>query len=86
MNGDPLAPPSGKTIERGILLETRDGMFAFKINRYVTSITNGEYAGGTSFAADLANFVGNTMYFANVFYYHTDQNGNFAPSRTRLIW
>jgi outer membrane receptor protein involved in Fe transport len=80
MNGDPLAPPSGKTIERGILLETRDGRFALKVNRYVTTITNGEYAGGTAFAADLANFVGNTMYFGNAFYYHNDQNGSFAQS------
>ena len=80
INGDPLAPPSGKTIERGILLETRDGRLTLKINRYVTGITNGEYAGGTAFAGDLANFVGNTMYFANAFYYHNDQNGNFAQS------
>ena len=80
INGDPLAPPSGKTIERGILLETRDGRLTLKINRYVTAITNGEYAGGTAFAGDLANFVGNTFYFANAFYYHNDQNGNFAQS------
>jgi outer membrane receptor protein involved in Fe transport len=80
INGDPLAPPSGRTIERGILLETRDSRFALKINRYVTTITNGEYAGGRAFAADLANWVGNTAYFANAFYYHNDQNGNFAQS------
>ncbi|SDS20606.1 TonB-dependent Receptor Plug Domain [Opitutus sp. GAS368] len=80
INGAPLAPPSGKTIERGILLETRDGRFSLKVNRYVTTIANGEYAGGRAFAADLANFVGNTAYFANAFYYHNDQNGNFAQS------
>ena len=28
INGSPLAPPSGKTIERGILLETRDGKYS----------------------------------------------------------
>jgi len=80
INGNPLGAPAGRTIERGVLLETRDGRFALKVNRYVTNITNGEYAGGTSFAGDLANFVGNTMYFANAFYYHNDQNGNFAQS------
>jgi hypothetical protein len=80
INGSPLAPPSGKTIERGILLETRDGKYALKVNRYVTTIQNGEYAGGTAFAADLANFVGNTFYFGNVFYFHNNQNGNFAQS------
>ncbi len=80
INGDPLAAPAGKTIDRGVLLETRDGKYSLKINRYVTRIKNGEYAGGTAFAGALANFVGNTFYFANAFYYHNDQNGNFAQS------
>ncbi len=46
----------------------------------MTTITNGEYAGGRAFAQDLANFAGNTMYFANAFYYHNDQNGNFPQN------
>ena len=29
---------------------------------------------GTAFAAELANFVGNSAYYGNVFYYHTDQS------------
>lgn len=33
--GEALAPPSGKTIDRGILLETKDGKYSLKINRYV---------------------------------------------------
>ena len=74
INGDPVAPPAGKTIERGILLETRDGKFALKVNRYVTNITDGSNPDGTSFAAELANFVGNSAYYGNVFYYHTDQS------------
>ena len=80
INGDPLSAPAGKTIERGILIESRDSRYSLKINRYVTSITNGEYAGGRAFAQDLANFAGNTFYFANAFYYHNDQNGSFAQS------
>jgi len=74
INGDAVAPPSGKTIERGILLETRDGRLSLKVNRYVTGITNGSNPDGTSFAAELANFVGNSAYYGNVFYYHTDQS------------
>jgi len=74
INGDAVAPPSGKTIERGILLETRDGRLSLKVNRYVTNITNGSNPNGTSFAAELANFVGNSAYYGNVFYYHTDQS------------
>jgi hypothetical protein len=78
INGDAVAPPSGKTIERGILLETRDGRFSLKVNRYVTNITNGSNPDGTSFAADLANFVGNSAYYGNVFYYRNNQNGAFS--------
>jgi len=74
INGDPVAPPAGKTIERGILIETRNGRLALKINRYVTGITNGSNPDGTAFAAELANFVGNSAYYGNVFYYHTDQS------------
>jgi hypothetical protein len=74
INGDPVAPPAGKTIERGIMIESRDGRFALKVNRYVTGITNGSNPDGTSFAAELANFVGNSAYYGNVFYYHTDQS------------
>jgi hypothetical protein len=80
INGDALSAPAGKTIERGILIESRDSRYSLKINRYVTTITNGEYAGGRAFSQDLANWVGNTMYFSNAFYYHNDQNGNFAQS------
>lgn len=74
INGDPVAPPEGKTIERGIMIATRNGKLALKINRYVTGITNGSNPDGTAFAAELANFVGNTAYYGNVFYYHTDQS------------
>jgi hypothetical protein len=74
INGDQVAPPAGKTIERGIQIESRNGMFALKLNRYVTNITNGSNPNGTSFAAELANFVGNSAYYGNVFYYHTDQS------------
>jgi hypothetical protein len=74
INGDPVAPPAGKTIERGIRLDTRDGRFSLKINRYVTTITNGVNPDGQSFAQSLANFVGDSAYYGNVFYYHTDQS------------
>lgn len=38
--GIPLAPPSGKTIDRGILIETKDGKFSVKVNKFYTSLTN----------------------------------------------
>jgi hypothetical protein len=56
------------------MIETRDGRFSLKVNHYVTGISNGSNPDGTSFAAELANFVGNSAYYGNVFYYHTDQS------------
>lgn len=38
--GDPLAPPSGKTTDKGILIETSDGKYSLKINKYETSAVN----------------------------------------------
>ena len=74
INGDPIAPPGGKTIERGLRFDTRDGKYSLKINRYVTTITNGVNPDGQTFAQSLANFVGYSAYYGNVFYYHTDQS------------
>jgi outer membrane receptor protein involved in Fe transport len=80
INGDPIAPPSGKTIERGVLIETRDGRLALKINRYVTNITDGSNPDGGTFAAELANFVGFTAYYGNVFYYRNNQSAGSPQS------
>ncbi|HEY1793189.1 MAG TPA: TonB-dependent receptor plug domain-containing protein [Opitutaceae bacterium] len=80
INGDPIAAPAGRTIERGIMIESRNGMFALKVNRYVTNITDGSNPDGSAFAAELANFVGNTAYYGNVFYYRNNQNGALPQS------
>jgi outer membrane receptor for ferric coprogen and ferric-rhodotorulic acid len=40
MYGHSLAPPSGKTTEKGILLETKDGKYSFKVTKYETSSVN----------------------------------------------
>jgi hypothetical protein len=85
INGDQVAPPSGKTIERGIMIESRDGRFALKVNHYVTGISNGSNPDGTSFAAELANFVGNSAYYGNVFYYHTDQSTPLQAGPTAVV-
>jgi TonB-dependent Receptor Plug Domain len=80
INGDPIAPPGGKTIERGILIETRNGRLALKINRYETSITNGSNPDGSTFGAELANFVGFSEYYGNVFYYRNNQSAGAPQS------
>ncbi len=74
INGSPVAPPGGKTIDRGIRIDTRDGKYSLKVNRFVTTITNGVNPSGQAFAQSLANFVGFSAYYGNVFYYHTDQS------------
>jgi len=43
--GDPIAAPSGSTVDAGILLETKDGKYSLKINRYKTEVTNATSTG-----------------------------------------
>jgi outer membrane receptor protein involved in Fe transport len=38
--GEPIAPPQGRTRERGILFESKDGRFSFKINEFETRVTS----------------------------------------------
>jgi hypothetical protein len=49
--GDPIAAPSGKTVDKGILLETKNGKYSLKINKYETSAVNASSSalGGTWF-------------------------------------
>lgn len=46
--GQPIAPPEGTTRERGILLETKDGRYSFKVNKYQTSVSNANSSGLTN--------------------------------------
>src|SRR5690606_14929303 len=66
--GEPLPAPAGKTIDHGIRLETKDGRFAFRVNRYETSNFN---ASSTQInAASIGNWMQLTQNFANVFEYN----------------
>lgn len=81
INGDRIAAPAGKTIDKGILIETRDGKYSLKVNRYVTTVTNGTNPNSATFASELNSFVGNTAFFNNRFYYHND-NGSAVANAT----
>lgn len=60
--------PSGKTIERGVRVETRDGKYSLRVNRYVTSNAN---ATSTQInAAAIGSWMQLTQNFANVFDYN----------------
>jgi outer membrane receptor protein involved in Fe transport len=43
--GEQIAPPEGKTRERGILFETKDGKYSFKVNEYRTAVSNANSSG-----------------------------------------
>ncbi|MDB6169307.1 MAG: TonB-dependent receptor plug [Verrucomicrobia bacterium] len=75
--GVALPSPSGKTIDRGIMIESRDGRFSLKVNRYVT--TNLNSSGDSSIGYDIGNWLGHGANFANVFQYDI---GNFEFVRS----
>ena len=47
-SGEPIAAPEGQTRERGILFETKDGKYSFKVNKYKTSVSNANSGGLTN--------------------------------------
>ena len=66
--GEPIAAPQGRTTDRGVLLETKDGRFSLRVNRYVTSAKNASSSGlgGAWFLGTSQAWAGN---WANVFEY-----------------
>src|SRR5690606_26267522 len=66
--GEQLPAPSGKTVEKGIRIETKDGRYSLRVNRYETSNTS---ASSTQInAASIGNWMQLTQNFANVFGYN----------------
>ncbi len=57
--GVPLAAPSGKTKDVGILLETQNGKYSLKVNKYTTNSV-----GASSSALNNAGFIGNSQAWA----------------------
>jgi hypothetical protein len=59
--GSPLGPPSGVTNDRGVLIETKDGRFSLKINKYETTSTgaSSQALGGTWFIGASQAWAGN---------------------------
>ncbi len=74
--GNSLASPSGKTIDRGIQIETRDGKYSLKINRYITSNKNATSTNSSAFGYGLGSFMGYNAIWTNVWDYHIG-NGYF---------
>ena len=59
--GEPLPSPAGITHDRGILFETRDGRYSFRINKYETRVSNNSVDGveGTWFIGASQAWSGN---------------------------
>ncbi len=64
--GTSIAAPQGKTVDKGILIETKGGRLALRVNRYETSATNANSSGlgGTWFLGTSQAWAGN---WANTF-------------------
>ncbi|MDQ8204156.1 TonB-dependent receptor plug domain-containing protein [Pelagicoccus sp. SDUM812003] len=66
--GLPHPAPSGKTVDKGIRLETRDGRYSLRVNHYETTNSN---ASSTQInAASIGNWMQLNQNFANVFEYN----------------
>jgi outer membrane receptor protein involved in Fe transport len=64
--GDPITAPAGQTHDRGILLETKNGKFSLKVNKYKTTVINATSSGlgGSWFIGTSQAWAGN---WANIF-------------------
>ncbi len=64
--GEPIAAPQGRTTDKGIYLETKNGKFSVRINRYETSAANASSnaLGGAWFLGTSQAWAGN---WANIF-------------------
>ncbi|HLP06522.1 MAG TPA: TonB-dependent receptor plug domain-containing protein [Opitutaceae bacterium] len=65
----PLSPPTGTTVDKGILLETKDGRFSLKLNKYETAsknVSNESLSGSLWFIGASQTWGGN---WANHFQY-----------------
>lgn len=83
--GTPISAPVGKTLDRGILLETRNGKYSFKINKYRTTVSDAtsNALGGSWFIGTSQAWAGN---WANIFEYNLggysiDTAGQGNPGR-----
>ncbi len=74
--GESIASPSGKTIDKGIMVESNDGKYSFKLNYYNTKVQNGSSSYGN--AAAIGNWMTMGANFANVFEYDIGNSSYIA--------
>jgi hypothetical protein len=83
--GEPISAPEGDTTDKGVLLETKDGKFSLRVNRYVSKVQNGNSngLGGAWFLGTSQTWAGN---WANIFEFDLggetlDTRGQGNPGR-----
>lgn len=67
--GHPIAAPEGRTTDKGVLFETKDGRYTFKVNQYTTAVTN-----GTSSGLSATWFIGSSQAWAGNWANHFEFN------------
>lgn len=74
--GESIAAPSGNTIDRGIMLSTKDGRFSARINKYVTSVKNASNTSKLTTWFLLGNFIQRNENLADAYQYHLSVQGD----------
>ena len=75
--GRPLSAPAGKTIDKGIRIETKDQRWSLKVNKYVTTVENASSQGMGGQQGAIGPQIANHMRWARRFTYA------MAPGYTR---
>ena len=78
--GERIASPSGKTIDRGITIATRDGKYSLRVNRYITSNKDASGTNSGGFGYGLGEFMGYASIWTNIFQY--DIGNGFHDNQT----
>jgi len=77
--GEQIAAPAGTTTDIGVLLETKDGRFSLKVNKYETEVLRASSAGlgGAWFIGASQQWAGN---WVNRYEYNLNQNYSIAAA------
>ena len=83
--GNPLPLPSGSTIDRGILIATKDGKYSLKVNKYESSVKDASSTAGLN-TWFLGGFMSWGSNYADVFTHNLGVTGDMStandPSRS----
>ena len=87
--GSPIAPSSGKTLDRGVLIATKDGRFSLRINKYESSIKDASSSAGLN--TWLIGNNGDTLFtrgetYADRYEYNLGTAGDMSTANNGQTW